>query len=133
MRSGRLARVRCDLLSERPMGVHYQLQGTDGFYDRSELWLRSRNHDSEHCEPIQDLKTTYLSDAWWEADARCRAAGCASDDYLMALDFVEGIRRGEPVTLDIHKAMDMTLPGLVSQTSIAQNSTWLEVPASRAW
>lgn len=133
MQSGGLVRVRCDLLSERPMGVHYQLQGTDGFYDRGELWLRSRNHDSEQCEPLQHLETAYLSDAWRAADVRCRAVGCASDDYLMALDFVEGIRRREPLTLGIHETMDMTLPGLVSQASIAQNSAWMEVPDSRAW
>ena len=30
-------------------------------------------------------------------------------------------------------AMDMTLPGLVSQQSIAQNGQWLDVPDSRSW
>jgi hypothetical protein len=31
------------------------------------------------------------------------------------------------------KAMDMTLPGLVSQQSVAQGSAWLPVPNSREW
>jgi len=29
--------------------------------------------------------------------------------------------------------MDMTLPGLVSQQSILQDSAWLSVPDSREW
>jgi hypothetical protein len=51
----------------------------------------------------------------------------------MTVDFVAGIRRGEPVALDIHATMDMTLPGLVSQASIAQGSAWMEVEDSRTW
>ena len=133
MAQGGLVRVRCDLLSERPMGVYYQLQGTTGYYDRGDLWLRSRSRDSETGEPLNDAKNEYLPDAWYEAETACQKTGGASDDYLMALDFVEGIRRGEPVALDIHAAMDMTLPGLVSQASITQGSAWMEVPDSRTW
>ena len=133
MGSGGLVRVRCDLLSHRPMGVPYQLQGTDGYYDRGAVWLRSRNADSEQSESIGTLEDDFLPAAWREADAKCRKSGCAGDDYLMALDFVEGIRRGQPVTLGIDEAMDLTLPGLISQESIRKNGAWLDVPDSREW
>ena len=33
----------------------------------------------------------------------------------------------------IHEAMDMTLPGLVSQQSILEGGRWLSVPNSREW
>ncbi|MAE67422.1 MAG: hypothetical protein CMJ18_24440 [Phycisphaeraceae bacterium] len=128
---GALVRVRCDLLSERPMGVHYQLQGTDGFYDRGDLWLRSRSADSEQSESLDAVAESFLPGEYLEAEAKCRTSGCACDDYLMLHDFVESVRRGEAVTLDIHQAMDMTLPGLVSQQSIAQHSAWVNVPDSR--
>jgi len=35
--------------------------------------------------------------------------------------------------VDIDAAMDMTLPGLVSQQSIAEGGRWLPVPDSRQW
>ena len=38
-----------------------------------------------------------------------------------------------PPPIDIHAAMDMTLPGLVSQDLIRQGDEWLEVPSSREW
>ena len=133
MQRGGLVRVRCDLLSERPMGVHYQLQGTDGYFDRGDLWLRSRSDDSETGESIDGVRDDYLPPAWHKAEAACQERGGTSDDYLMTVDFVAGIRRGEPVALDIHATMDMTLPGLVSQASIAQGSAWMEVEDSRTW
>ena len=38
---------------------------------------------------------------------------------------------GPAIGIDL--ALDMTLPGLVSQQSIAQGSTWVAVPDSRNW
>jgi hypothetical protein len=29
--------------------------------------------------------------------------------------------------------MDMTMPGLISQQSIAEGGRWIDVPDSRAW
>ena len=49
------------------------------------------------------------------------------------LDFVEALRVGTEPALGIDAAMDMTLPGLVSQDSIGQGGAWLEVPDSRDW
>ncbi|MBA4387735.1 MAG: hypothetical protein C0404_07120 [Verrucomicrobia bacterium] len=40
---------------------------------------------------------------------------------------------GLPKAAGIHEAMDMTLPGLVSQESILQGGKWLPVPDSRKW
>jgi len=33
----------------------------------------------------------------------------------------------------VHEALDLTLPGLVSQLSIAAGGVWLDVPDSRGW
>ena len=40
---------------------------------------------------------------------------------------------GETIRFGIDVAMDMTLPGLMSQQSIAQGSSWAAVPDSRNW
>ena len=49
------------------------------------------------------------------------------------LDFLNAIRSGAPPRLGIHEAMDMTIPGLISQRSIAADGRWLPVPDSRQW
>jgi len=38
-----------------------------------------------------------------------------------------------PNRLDVFAALDMTLPGILSQASIAQGSAWIEVPDPRSW
>jgi len=49
------------------------------------------------------------------------------------LDFLNAITGRAPCPIGIHEAMDMTLPGLVSQQSIAEGGRWLPVPDSREW
>ena len=34
---------------------------------------------------------------------------------------------------DVHRAMDLTLPGLLSEVSAEEGSRWVEVPDSRDW
>jgi hypothetical protein len=40
---------------------------------------------------------------------------------------------GTPCPIGIHEAMDMTLPGLISQKSILEGGAWMAVPDSRQW
>jgi hypothetical protein len=49
------------------------------------------------------------------------------------MDFITAIQSGVQSPIGIHEAMDMTLPGLVSQISIQQGGQWLDVPNSRDW
>ena len=44
-----------------------------------------------------------------------------------------GDRGGSEPPIGVHEAMDMTLPGLMSQQSIREGGRWLDVPDSREW
>ena len=57
----------------------------------------------------------------------------AGGDFLEVVEFVGAVRRGRKPTIGIHEAMDMTLPGLISQRSIAEGGRSLDVPDSRDW
>ena len=60
-------------------------------------------------------------------------AGHGGGDYFEVLDFLAALQGKREPVIGIHEAMDMTLPGLVSQQSILQDGAWLEVPNSRDW
>jgi hypothetical protein len=62
-----------------------------------------------------------------------RHAGHGGGDYFEVLDFANAIRGVAQAPIGIHEAMDMTLPGLVSQESILADGCWLDVPDSRTW
>jgi predicted dehydrogenase/GNAT superfamily N-acetyltransferase len=141
MKSGALVKLRLDLLSSRPHALmNYQLQGTDGVYESARapgeadrVWLRALCPDEQTWLPLQSLEDEYLPDEWQRKYEIARQAGHGGGDYFVLLDFVEAIRDRRAPEVDIHSAMDMTLPGLVSQLSIESGGAWLQVPDSREW
>jgi predicted dehydrogenase/GNAT superfamily N-acetyltransferase len=147
MRSGGLVKIRVDMLSNRPHAMtNYQLQGTDGVYessrggpvDRGKIWLRAlskeiRWHDVDLLMNIDALADNYLPETWRRPPAEALKAGHGGGDYFEVRDFVRAVRGEASCPIGIHEAMDMTLPGLVSQQSVLQGGAWLAVPDSREW
>jgi predicted dehydrogenase len=139
LQSGGLVEIRVDMISDRPHNmVHYALQGTDGCYESADghtgepkVWLRSRN--AKPCwEPLEDLEE-YLPGNWRQPPEAALKAGHGGGDYWEVQDFIGAIHDGATPPIGIDAAMDMTLPGLVSQQSLAQGSAWVAVPDPRNW
>jgi hypothetical protein len=70
---------------------------------------------------------------WRNPPAEALKAGHGGGDYFEVMDFVAAIQGEQPCPIGIHEAMDMTLPGLISQESVRQGGAWLPVPDSREW
>lgn len=140
MAKGGLIKIRVDMLSDRPHAMtNYQLQGTRGCYEsarapgeRDRIWLRDRSPDGGWMD-LEALAEEFLPEAWRVHAQAAGAAGHGGGDFLEILDFAAAVQGLRPPPIGIHEAMDMTLPGLVSQQSIAQGGVWLEVPDSRQW
>jgi predicted dehydrogenase len=141
MKKGGLVKIRVDMLSDRPHAMtNYQRQGTDGCYEsaraadeRNRIWLRSLAKDAHTWMDLQELAERYLPAFWKEGMEAARRAGHGGGNYFELLDFLNAITGRAPCPIGIHEAMDMTLPGLVSQQSIAEGGRWLPVPDSREW
>lgn len=141
MRSGGLVKIRVDMLSDRPHAMtNYQIQGTDGCYEsarapgeRNRIWLRDRCPDMNTWLDLEEVADECLPARWREAWATAQRAGHGGGDYFEVLDFVAAIRGTRPCPIGIHEAMDMTLPGLVSQASARDGGAWKPVPDSRDW
>ena len=136
---GGLAQIRVDMLSDRPHNmVHYALQGTDGSYESADgfeaapkIWLRERS--AEPCWERLEALEEFLPDYWKNPPEAALKAGHGGGDYWEVQDFVAAIRGERDPAVGIDLALDMTLPGLISQQSLAQGSTWVAVPDSRNW
>ncbi len=141
MKKGGLVKIRVDMLSDRPHAMtNYQLQGTDGCYEsarapgeKNRIWLRAFAKDPNTWMDLNDLADRYLPAFWKENMKAAHFAGHGGGDYFELLDFLNAITGRAPCPIGIHEAMDMTLPGLVSQQSIAEGGRWLPVPDSREW
>ena len=140
MSGGGLVKIRNDFQTDRPGGHYFVLQGTDGSYEsprsdeeRHKVWLRSRAGDPHTWQDLESLAAEYLPQDWREEAEAASGAGHGGSDYFVARDFARVIRGEIANPLDIHAAMDMTLPGLISQQSINLGGEWLPVPDSREW
>jgi predicted dehydrogenase len=134
-------KIRVDMFSDRPHNmVNYQLQGVDGCYEsgrapgeKNRIWLRGRCPDTHTWLDVADLAGEFWPVFWKVGMERAVNAGHGGGDYFEILDFVDAVQGRRPCPIGIHEAMDMTLPGLISQQSILQGGAWLEVPDSRQW
>ena len=141
LRSGALAKVRVDMLSDRPHATHnYQLQGTDGAFESARspqephrVWLRSREQTADQWLDLEEFAAELLPDWYLRHETVAREAGHNGSDFYEMLHFLECVRGEAEPRVGIDVALDMTLPGLVSQQSIAADGEWLAVPDSRQW
>lgn len=138
---GALIKIRVDLMSDRPHApTNYQLQGTDGAYEsaraygeNNRVWLRDRCAQSDKWMALDELGDEFLPDTWKTDVNSAMASGHGGGDYFEVVDFVDAINGRRACPIGIHKAMDMTLPGLCSQESIRRHGDWIDVPDSRTW
>ena len=141
MESGGLVKVRVDMLSDRPHATtNYQLQGTDGCYEsarapgeKNRIWLRTHSPDRSTWMDLEEVERDFLPDRWEKWRETAQKTGHGGGDFYELLDFFDAIGGVRPCPVGMHEAMDMTLPGLVSQKSITEGGRWLEVPDSREW
>lgn len=142
---GRLVRLRQDLFSKRPPGKYnFQLQGTEGSYESAraesesdKIWLEALHGGSQDDErrwtDLAELEQEYLPDRRKDVPDRIKAVGHNGADYFIVSDFIDCIANDEPVPIGIHSAMDMTLPGILSERAIENENIWIDVPDSRDW
>ena len=140
----RLVKVRYDATSERPHAMdNYQLQGTTGAYEsarapgeHNKIWLDAfEEAESSHDYAWLDLAELdqHLPSEWTDPPAAVADAGHGGGDFFVCSAFLDAVQAGESPPIDVHAAMDMTLPGLASIESARNDGAWTGVPNSRCW
>jgi hypothetical protein len=130
------------MLSERPAALNYELQGTKGSFESiryehiggGKAYVKRPGESKPAWVDLHEIDEPYIPDIWRRMPASVLGpGGHGGSDYVMMTDFLDALADGRPSPLSIHRALDMTLPGLISQQSIARGGEWLEVPDSRTW
>lgn len=140
-RSGKLIKVRVDMLSRRPHAMlNFALQGTKGAYEsarapgeKHRVWLMDHCPDPNVWRELKEFEEQFLPEFWRHPPEAALKAGHSGSDYFVVSDFVDAILNDRQPPIGVHEAMDMTLPGLISQQSIQREGEWLPVPDSRQW
>ncbi len=141
---GRTFRTRVDTVSPRPhpSTTYFSIQGTDGSYesarsasDVARIWLRDCHEAScaaasARWHPLADFAAGTIPD---RLAAPAVEVGHGTSEYWLLRAFCEAVWAGGPMPIDIHQAMDMSLPCLMAQLSAAEGGGSLAVPDSREW
>lgn len=143
---GRLLKIRVDIVSPRPhLMDYYALQGTKGAFegtrgygDPPRIWLESlepadrpgKSGPSVHWRPLTDFENEYIPD---RVAARAEAAktGHGGSDYWTMKGFVDAYRSGDAPAVDIFRALDCSMPGVIALQSARAGGIPLDVPDPR--
>lgn len=139
LRSGKLIKVRLDMLSNRPNSArYYALQGTGGVYEAARVegqsghvWIGDQAKiESRQWRPLSDFQE-HLPAEWRALAEEARKSGHGGGDFHVARAFVQAIRSDSPPPIDIDTALEWTAAGLCSQISIANGGAPIRVPDFR--
>ena len=133
MAKGGLVKIRVDMISDAGGRGRHLLQGTDGWYEDGSVWLRSLGKNHHKGVHIDQVKDRFTPQSWREHRDDAQKAGHGGGDFIQMLDWARAIQKQTSCPLGVHEAMDMTLPGLISQQSIEKGGEWIAVPDSRNW
>ena len=136
-----LVDVRLDMQSPRPHNMtHYVLQGTRGAYESGRrpgepglVWVEGRSPSREQWQGLDEYEADFLPAEWRELGAEATKSGHGGGDFFVARAFALSILESVPPPIDVYRALDFTLPGLVSEQSIAAGGVPIGVPDPRDW
>jgi predicted dehydrogenase len=138
LRSGKLIKIREDMLSNRPYGLNFTLQGTQGVYESARfqgagghLWIgANRAGERREWRPVTEF-AEFLPAAWREPAAEAHASGHGGGDFHTGRLFAEAALTGGPASIDVYEALEWTATGLCSQLSIANGGLPIRIPEFR--
>ena len=138
---GGLVDVRLDMQSPRPHDMtHYVLQGTKGAYvsgrrpgESGLVWIEERSPGREQWQPLEEYEAEFMPEEWRRHGAEATTSGHGGGDFFVARAFAGAVLDGAPPPIDVYRALDFTLPGLISEESIAQGGAPRPVPDPRTW
>ncbi len=144
--SGITLRVRVDHVSPRPHQMaYYAVQGTRGAFeswrghgDTSKIWLEDAHEpsrvsgDGAQWHALDELAKRYIPERL-AAPQEARHGGHGTSEYWLLKDFLAAIRGERPVPIDVHRALDYILPGILAVESAAAGGAPQIVPDSRSF
>lgn len=141
LRSGKLIKVRVDMMSNRPHQMaYYALQGTHGCYEASRrvgqpgyVWIGGSDADRDDNRPWQLLSNyeEHLPQEWRSPPPEAKQAGHGGGDFWIIRDWISAIENGTPPPIDVYTGLEWTAAGLCSQVSIENGGVPIRVPDFR--
>ena len=139
---GRLVRVCQDFQSPGTHSHHrYVAQGVKGRFESgyrdfpAQVMATSIQDEKGSLvwKNLSEFEANYLPDIWKRSEAEAKKHGHGGSDYVLINDYLDALWTQKPLPIDVWKALDMSLPGILSVASVRQQGAWVDVPDPRTW
>lgn len=118
--------LRSSVAPREPYLVFYSLYGTRGYVEN----VRGLNEGKALFYIEGEMKKTKMIDAVLNdpsiSNEKIRAHG--TSEYLLLNDFLNALENRTKPPIDIVRAMDFTVPGILAHEAAMKGNVWLDVP-----
>ena len=120
--------LRTSVLPRKPAIHYYVLHGTKGYIEsnRSGIGKSGLLYIEGEMQAQKEIDVP-MSDMSLPESAR--AGGHGTAEYCLVQDFLRTLERGEKPRIDVVRAMDMSVPGLIAHESAMRGGVWMDVPS----
>jgi hypothetical protein len=120
--------LRTSVMPRKPAIHYYALHGTKGYIEsnRSGIGRPGILYIEGEMQAQKEIEVQASDPALPES---ARAGGHGTAEYCLIQDFLGTLERGEKPRIDVVRAMDITVPGLVAHESAMRGGVWLDVPS----
>jgi predicted dehydrogenase len=144
--AGTVLKVRVDSVSPRPHQMHYySVQGTRGSFeswrghgDTSKVWLEDEHEpsrvsgDGAQWHPASEQAEKYIPERL-SVGKEASLGGHGTSEYWLLKDFLAAVRGEIAPPIDIYRALDYTIPGILAVESANTLGTPQTVPDPRTF
>lgn len=121
--AGRTIHLEHDVSSPRPYSRINSIQGTLGIFEDYPPRIYVEGTGEAHrWTSIDDYRQRHEHALWRELGERARSGGHGGMDYIMAYRLVQCMREGLPPDMDVYDAAAWSVPGPLSERSVAKGS-----------
>ena len=126
---GRTIRLEHDVSSPRPYSRINSVQGTKGIFEDypPRIYIEGEG-EGERWGSIDPYKAKYEHSLWRELGAKAQSGGHGGMDYVMAYRLVQCLREGLTPDMDVYDAAAWSVPGPLSELSVAKGSAPVKFP-----
>ncbi len=120
--------LRSSVALRHPSIGGYSIYGTGGFLESSR-----EGYDGVGLRYFSDLdpdagRKIAISSSDIDAPKEAQEGGHGTSEYYLVRDFLKCIEEDTTPPIDIVRAMDMTVPGLIAHEAAMKGGVWLDVP-----
>ena len=120
--------LRSSVAARRPMFHFYSLYGTKGAIENGRDGEKGKLYVEGEKGYERGARAINCSTIDPNAPEEAKAGGHGSSEYYLIRDFINALDNNTKPPIDVIKAMDYTVPGIIAHEAAMKGNVWLDVP-----